>query len=254
MPGKSLPSSALASRSWRSAAIRKTAAWGVSAPQSVRLPPRRRQPVSSMLTAGAERMWSKSPACGSSSASPVRCTIASIEPVQRSAPKSSRTSSEVSRRETRLRTASVATVAWKRGPKAPRGTSEGSSARVSAAQTGQRSRCRRCSLTVTAIGGSSATWWRCTAAASTRSSSPKTCAQARQRSGQCSTTSSTRSSGKSGRLVPSCPGWPPRARPEPGPPGRGGAEGGSCEGGSDELRELRRSRSSSFSTRASRRS
>src|SRR5450756_2207722 len=45
MPEKSSPSSALASRSWRSGAIRKTAARKVSAPKSVRLPPRRRQPV-----------------------------------------------------------------------------------------------------------------------------------------------------------------------------------------------------------------
>jgi hypothetical protein len=76
-------------------------------------------------------------------------------------------------------------------------------------------------------------------------------AQARQRSGQCSTTSSTRSSGSGGRFLPACPGWPPRSRPEPGRRGRGSADGGSCEGGSDELRELRLSRCSSSLTRAS---
>jgi hypothetical protein len=54
MPAKSGPSSALASRSWRSGAMRKSAAWGVSTPQSVRRFPPVRQPVSSMLTAGAE--------------------------------------------------------------------------------------------------------------------------------------------------------------------------------------------------------
>ncbi len=48
-------------------------------------------------------------------------------------------------------------AACSRGPKAPRGTSVGSPARVSAAQSGQRSRCRRCSVTVTAISGSSET-------------------------------------------------------------------------------------------------
>jgi len=50
-----------------------------------------------------------------------------------------------------------ATAACRRGPKAPRGTSGGSSARVVAPQAGQRSRCSRCSLRSTAVGGSSAT-------------------------------------------------------------------------------------------------
>jgi hypothetical protein len=63
--------------------------------------------------------------------------------------------------------------------------------------------------------------------------------------------SSTRSSGSSGRCLPTCPGWPPGRPPEPGFRARGGAEGGSCEGGSDELRELRFSRCSSSLTRAS---
>src|SRR5450756_2968595 len=45
MPEKSSPSSAWASRRWRPSAMRKTAARPVSAPQSVRLPPRRRQPA-----------------------------------------------------------------------------------------------------------------------------------------------------------------------------------------------------------------
>src|SRR5665648_168261 len=85
------------------------------------------------------------------------CTMASIEPLESVAPNSSRRSSVVSRLETRLRTASVATAAWRRGPKAPGGTPAGSFARVSAAQAGQRSRCRRCSLTHTAIAGSSQT-------------------------------------------------------------------------------------------------
>src|SRR5713226_5916962 len=137
MPAKSSPRRALASRWWRSGAIRKTAAVCVSAPQSVRLPPRRRQPVSSMLTAAAERICSESRAWGSRSAAPACCTIESIEPVESSTPNSSPISSTVSRRETRLRTASAATAACRRGPKAPRGTSAGSSARVSAAQAGQ---------------------------------------------------------------------------------------------------------------------
>ena len=57
--------------------------------------------------------------------------------------------------------------------------------------------------------------------------------------------------GSSRRLLPSCPGWPPRVRPEPGRRGRGSAEGGSCDGGSNELRELRFSRRYSSATRAS---
>ena len=57
--------------------------------------------------------------------------------------------------------------------------------------------------------------------------------------------------GSSRRCLPSCPGWPPRPRPDPFPPGRGGADGGSCDGGSDEFRELRFSRRSSSATRAS---
>ena len=127
----------------------------------------------------------------------------------------------------------------------------GSSARVPAAHSGQQTRCSRCSVTRTAIGGNSATWCRHGSAASTRSVSANTCAHDRQRSGQCSTTSSTCSGGSSRRCLPSCPGWPPRLRPDRFPPGRGGADGGSCDGGSDEFRELRFSRRSSSATRAS---
>src|SRR6266511_2352440 len=50
MPRKRSPSSVLASKAWRPAAIRNTALLLVSAPQSVRLPPAVFQPVSSMLT------------------------------------------------------------------------------------------------------------------------------------------------------------------------------------------------------------
>src|SRR5262249_15646108 len=73
----------------------------------------------------------------------------------------------------------------------------------------------------------------------------------RQRSGQCSTISSTCSGGSSRRYRPSCPYWPPRFRPDSFPRGRGGAEGGSCDGGSDEFRELRFKRHSSSATRPS---
>ena len=56
MPAKSSPSRAAASRSWRSGAMRKTAAFGVTAPHRVRFAPRSFQPVSSTLSAGAARM------------------------------------------------------------------------------------------------------------------------------------------------------------------------------------------------------
>ena len=47
-------------------------------------------------------------------------------------------------------------------------------------------------------------------------------------------------------------GRPPRSRPDPLPRGRGAADGGSGDGGNDELRELRLNRRSSSPTRASR--
>ena len=56
------------------------------------------------------------------------------------APNSSPISSTVSRRETRFLTARVAMAAYRRGPKAPRGTPAGSSAHVLAPQSGQRRR------------------------------------------------------------------------------------------------------------------
>src|SRR5712691_8276690 len=76
-----------------------------------------------MLTVGAGRSCPDSRAWGCSSASPARCTIASIVPVASRPPNSSPISSPVSRRETRLRTARVAPAACRRGPPALRGTS-----------------------------------------------------------------------------------------------------------------------------------
>ena len=143
-----------------------------STPHSVRRSPAVRQPVSSMLTtAAAADLVVQAARRAPRAPRPRSCTMASIEPLESSAPNSSRRSSVVSRRETRLRTARVATAACRRGPKAPRGTSAGSSARVSAAQAGQRSRCRRCSLTHTAIGGQLADLMALRRGASMRSSS-----------------------------------------------------------------------------------
>src|SRR5450759_5380429 len=55
--------------------------------------------------------------------------MASTEPLESAAPKSSRRSSVVSRRETRFLTARVATAACRRGPKAPGGTPASSATR-----------------------------------------------------------------------------------------------------------------------------
>ncbi len=60
MPLNSSPKSAWASRWWRSEAMRKTAVRAPSAPQSVRLSPHVRQPVSSTLSTGEARVWRSS--------------------------------------------------------------------------------------------------------------------------------------------------------------------------------------------------
>ena len=138
------------------AAIRNTAVRRVSAPQSMRRSPPVFQPVSSMLTTGERLISCSSRVCGAASASPARWTIASTVPVETSTPNSSRASSVASRRDTRLRTASVTTAAWSRGPNAHRDPGAGAAA-VTAAHAGQQTRCSRCSVTLTAIGGSSAT-------------------------------------------------------------------------------------------------
>ncbi len=138
--------------------------------------------------------------------------MASIEPARERAPNSSRISSAVSRREMRFLTARVATAACRRGPKAPGGTSAGSSARVSAPQSGQRRRWRRCSVRRIAIDGSSATWWRAGLPTGQRSASLNRWPQA-QRSGQCSMSSSTASIGASRRPRPGWPGWAPGRAP-----------------------------------------
>ena len=46
------------------------------------------------------------------------------------------------------------------------------------------------------------------------------------------------SGGRSDRVVPLCPGWPPGFRPEGFLLGRAATFGGSLEGGLDELREF----------------
>src|SRR5271154_6412894 len=104
-----------ASVACRLAAIRNTAVRLVSAPQSIRRSPRVFHPVSSMFTTNERLTSCSSRVCGAASASPARWTIASTAPVESSTPNSSRASSVVSRRETRLRIASGTTAAWRLG-------------------------------------------------------------------------------------------------------------------------------------------
>ncbi len=87
---------------------------------------------------------------------------------------SSSISSMICRRERRSRTVRAAIAASSFGPKQPRGTPAGSSARTVRPQSGQQTRCKRCSLISTASGGSSATWCRAGAPLGSRSSSAKT--------------------------------------------------------------------------------
>jgi hypothetical protein len=166
-----------------------------------------------MLTTEAVLICCSSRVYGPPNASPARWMIVSIAPLESATPNSSRASSVVSRRETRFLTASVTTAACSRGPNADRGTSRGSSARVRVAHAGQQTPCSRCSVTRTAVGGSSATWCRHGSAAATRSSSPNTRAHDRHRSGQRSITSST---GSAGAAADTCP-RDQAAHPGPGP-------------------------------------
>jgi hypothetical protein len=69
-----------------------------------------------MLTTGERLISCSRRVCGAASASPARWMIASTAPVESSTPNSSRASSVVSRRETRLRTASVTTAACQKEP------------------------------------------------------------------------------------------------------------------------------------------
>jgi hypothetical protein len=104
-------------------------------------------------------------------------------PIAIGQPNSSSISSTSCRRERRFRTVSDAIAASNFGPKQPRGTPAGSSARTVRPQTEQQTRCSRCSLISTASVGSSATWCRAGAQAGSHSSLLKTWPHA-QRSGQ----------------------------------------------------------------------
>lgn len=95
--------------------------------------------------------------CGSQSARDARWQIASTVPTDISTPKRSSPSSDMSRREIRLRAHIVTTAACRRTPNAEAPIPSNSAAAVLARQRGQRNRWLRCSVTSTAVGGSSAT-------------------------------------------------------------------------------------------------
>ncbi len=106
---------------------------------------------------------------------------------------------------------STATVAWRRGPKAPPGTTAGSVARVAAPQAGHVTRCSRCSVTTARMRGSSVTW--CATYPSLGTLAGTDAVQRAQVWGRCSTRWSTRSGESSTRWCATWPGWPPRPRP-----------------------------------------
>ena len=144
-------------------------------------------------------------------------------PVHRRAPKSSSPSSTTSRRETRLRTDSAARPPEGAGPKALAVSSRSQPARVllstarAANALGTVLDHLHCQIAVALRpGGERALQLR------SRSCSQKTCPQS-QRSGQCSTTSSTAQTGNRSRPRPSCPGCAPRPRPEESLPRFGAA-------------------------------
>jgi hypothetical protein len=115
------------------------------------------QPVSSTLSTPDASTFATSNWCGSANTAEARWQIASTVPVERRSPNRSRASSDMSRRETRLRAVNVTTAACKPGPNAEPATEVGNAADVFCLQPGQHNLCVRCSKTITAIGGSSAT-------------------------------------------------------------------------------------------------
>lgn len=82
---------------------------------------------------------------------------------------------------------------------------------------------------------SRAACWRRARARLRRGASGNGCPACRQRSETTPTTSSTCLTGRSARWPPRWPGWPPRFRPLAGAFHRGGAWGGSVEGGHGEF-------------------
>jgi len=83
--------------------------------------------------------------------------MASTLPVDSCAPNISPASSPAARREIRLRAVNVTIAARSRGPNADGPSPADSGAVVALPQHEQRSRCVRCSINSTLIGGNSAT-------------------------------------------------------------------------------------------------
>ena len=99
---------------------------------------------------------------------------------------------------------------------------------------------------------SSQTWWRVNMGSFSARSSGSDAWHASQISGRWMTTSSTASIGTNLRVVPSCPGCPPRFLPVGSLRGLAGAPGGSEDGGLWEFLESWFKRSSSLAMRTSR--
>ena len=138
-------------------------------------------------------------------------------------------------------------MAFSRGAKALEPTPGGKRAVVLAPHSSHGSVCRRYSVTSGSTGGTSVTWSR-----RGFGSLPWSFAAHRsQVSGVSSMIRLTFSAGRSDRVAPLWPGWPPRLRPEGLLFGRAATFGGSDEGGFEELREFIPSLASSSATRAS---
>src|SRR3954451_7470596 len=139
-------------------------------------------------------------------------------------------------------------MARSRGPKAPRGTPGGRVAQVEVRQRGHTRRWSRYSSTTGVTGGTSATWCRI----GSGSSPDRSVRHQRHSGGLQSMTWRSCSGGTSGRDLRRCPGCPPRFLPEAGTGGRLLTEGGSEEGGLEELVEFLLSFSSRSAIRFSR--
>src|SRR3954467_805768 len=138
-------------------------------------------------------------------------------------------------------------MARSRGPKAPWGTPGGKVAQVEVRQRGHFKRWSRYSSTTGRTGGTSATWCRIGSGASpARAAFPH-----RDRGGLHSNTWRSCSGGTSERALRRWPGCPPRFLPEAGAGGRRLTEGGSVEGGLEEVGEFFLIRSSRGAIRRS---
>jgi hypothetical protein len=149
IPANAPISSLNCSRLQRSA-ISKIDASGVVIVHSARESPALRQPVSSTCSASWPRSQSRNCSYGLASRSAACWQIASTLPLDSPTPNISRANSLAARREIRLRAVNVTIAASNRGPNAEDPTPSATQAVVSARQSGQRSRCVRCSTNSTA--------------------------------------------------------------------------------------------------------